>query len=561
MRVYADAAAEMILRPGFLDIFPRGGSPRRIAWEEPPKKGGGLGLPRRRILAVPSASHGHAWIGEGRGVRVVPLDREDVRDVAPLGVRVLDAIGLGDGRVLACVHLEGDDGAFLRVVDGAAPDLASAPPLAIPESARIEWPLGAVWAKGKEAWPDKENKKEKGPRLPLYTSIAPGHPQKDGARFFDPVVLTASPHGLAGASVQNGLVFAIAADGSRIEAAFRVPAQGETELHPVRTAEGILLTVVVDGRESAILHITLDGRVLAFCSRVGKGAARGMSPPLLLGDAVYVFDRSADTVLLELGLADLAVKGKHGLPGLGAGQASVAVTSERVIVSDGESALRLTLVNGGPAVDLVEAVGGGAAAKPKKAKPVDEDLGLDDDDLGDDEESDEDGEGDDEDEKPAAARFVSGSLPRVTGAPSLALAEAASPSTWAVAPGGSLNVTVGFANAGGAGKGVYLEVGGPAVMSGHVSATDVRIGQASATFEKKGATYRAEVAAVDMRAALIPDANDKSAKGPVFDGVHRANVVLHGDKAGAGLVTIRIGPTKAEPGRGSIVQGKTITIR
>lgn len=36
---------------------------------------------------------------------------------------------------------------------------------------------------------------------------------------------------------------------------------------------------------------------------------------------------------------------------------------------------------------------------------------------------------------------------------------------------------------------------------------------------------------------------------------------LRGDKAGAGLLTVRIGPIKADPGRGSIVQGKTLSVR
>lgn len=544
MRVYADGSAEIVLRPGFLDIYPREGAPRRISWEEPPKKGG-LGLPRRRVLAVPSSEH--AWIGEGRGVRVVPLTRDDVRDVAPLGVRILDAIALEGGKVLSCVHLEGDEGACLRVVDGAAPDFAKSAPLALPEVTKIEWPAGLVWKAGKELWPEKEKGADK---AKLFRSIAPGHPQKDGARFFDAVVLTRSPHGIAGASVQNGVVFAVSPDGSRIEGAFRVPSQPEAELHPVRTRDGVLVTLVVEGRESAVLHVSLDGKVLAARGKVGKSLTRGMSPPILFGETVFVFDRSGDAILLELGLSDLEIRGKHGLPGLGAGQASIAFASESVLVADGESALRVTVVGGAPNIDLIEAVG--TAAKPKKK--TDDDLGLDD-------EGEE--EADDEEEEEATFSLIPASRARATGTPSLTLAEAASPSVWALAPGGSLNVTVGFANLGGASKGIYLEVGGQAVLSGLVSATDVRIGSSATKFERKGAAFRAEVPAVDLHAGLLPDPDEKGGRGrlPLYDGIHRANVTLHGDKAGAGLLTVRIGPIKVEPGRGSIVQGKTLTVR
>ncbi|MBN8613690.1 MAG: hypothetical protein J0L92_24050 [Deltaproteobacteria bacterium] len=546
MRVYADGTADMVLRPGFLDIYPRGGAPRRIAWEEPPKKGG-LGLPRRRVLAVAHGSH--AWIGEGRGVRVVPLDVEDVRDTKPLGVRVLDATSLGEGRVLVCAHLEGDEGAWLRVVDGRTPDLAAAKPLALPEPKKVEWPAGSVWKAGKETWPEKAKGADK---AKLFASIAPGHPQKDGGSFFDSVVLTKSPHGIAGASVQNGVIFFVAADGSRIEGALRVPTNEDATIHPVRTAEGVLVTIVVNAKESALLHLSLDGRVLAHRSKIGKSVAQAMSPPMLFGSSVLVFDRSSDPVLLELGLSDLEIKGKHGLPGLGAGEASIAFASDSVLVSDGEAALRVTLVSGAPNVDLLEAVGGTTAAKTKKK--ADDDLGLDDE-----EESDSESEDDDEDEP--VAPIIPASRPRATGAPSLTLAEAASPSVWALASGATLNVVVGFANLGGVSKGVFVEVAGQAVLSGLVAAGDVRIGSTSTKLEKKGASFRAEVPTIDLSAGLLPDPDEKRGKQPLYEGIHRANVTLDGLKPGAGLVTVRIGPLKAEPGRGSIVQGKTITVR
>lgn len=555
MRVYADASVDMVLRPGFLDIHPKEGSPRRIAWEEPPKKGG-LGFPTRRVLAVPSAKH--AWVGAGRGVKIIPLDGDDARDVASLGVRILDAIAVGKGRVLACAHLEGEEGASLRVVDGAAPDFKAATVLKLPSVVKVEWPAGAVWMRGKEAWPEKD-KDNKG--VALFDHVAPGHPQKDGARFFDSVVLTHGPHGIAGASVQNGVVFALADDASEIIAAFRVPSAPETELHPVRTKDGIALTVVRDGKDAAVLHIALDGRVLAHRSKVGKSNAVGMSPPMPFGDSIFVVDRQKAAVLLELALTDFEVRTKHDVPPGPFGAASIAFGTDLAMLSDGVSALRIVVKNGGPTVALVEALGTGTAsaeATPKPKKKVDDDLGLDE------EESSSEGEEDaeDEDEDPIAA-FVSMTRPRATGSPSLTLAEAASPSTWALTSGGALNVTVGFANLGGASKGVYVEVGGQAVLSGLVSASDLRLGSTSTKFEKKGAAYRAEVAAIDLSAGLLPDPDEKRGGGkvPLYDGIQRANVSLQGTKAGAGLLTVRIGPMKAEPGRGSIVQGKTLVVK
>ncbi len=540
MRVYADDSAEIVLRPGFLDIYPRGGAPRRLAWEEPPKKGASLGFARRRVLAV---AGDHAWVGEGRGVRIVSLAAAAGHASAPLGVRVLDAIGLDRERIVLCAQLEGDLGACLRVVDGGAPDLAGAKPLELPSVPKIAWPAGAIWKAGKEAWSTASEG---------ASSVAPGHPQRDGARFFDAVELTRSPYGIAGASVQNGLVFALADDASRIEAAFRVPSVPEAEIHPVRTADGILVTITIDGRDSALVHATLAGEVIAARWKIGRSVAKGMSPPLVFGETVFVFERGAGA-FVELALASLEVKGKHKIPPIGGGQASVAFANGAALLSDGESAFRVTLEGGAPELTIVEAVVGAGDAETASAADA---LELEDD-AGD---ADEDAE-DDDDRVSLASLLIPASRPRAAGPPSLVLTEAATPSVWALEAGSALEVTVGFGNVGGASQGVYLEVAGPAIASGLASATEVRVGAQSARFEKVGSSYRAELPTLSLLAGLQPDPDDKRSKLPLYDGAHRAKVALAGRSKGAGLVTVRIGPSKAAPGRGSIVQGKTLAVR
>lgn len=540
MRVYADEAAEIVLRPGFLDIYPRSGPARRIAWEEPPKRAASFGPPRRRVFAM--ATRDRAWLGEGRGVRIVCIDRADVRDANPLGVRILDALGLGDGRVLVCAHLDDDEGACLRVVDGTSPDFRSVAPLPLPEPVKVAWPAGTLWKPGKECWPEKE--RGAAPER-LFSTIAPGHPQKDGARFFDPVVLTSGPHGIAGASVQNGVVFAVAPDGSRIEAAFRLPSRPDAEIHPLRTSRGILVSIILDGRASALLHVGLDGEVLACRSKIGRTVASGMGPPLLVGDAVLVYERSGAPTLLELTLDDLEVRARHPLPSLASGQASFALWGGTALVSDGESAIRVRMEGGALVVERVE------------IPPSPGSDGVEDGSEVGDEESGDDLDEDIDDEAP----LVPASRPRATGAPSLTLAEAASPSAWALGAGASLEVTVGFSNLGGASRGVYVEIGGAAVHAGLVDATDVRIGAARARLERVGTVFRAELPQVELLAGLLPDPDEKRGKQLLYEGVHRATVTLRGNTLGSGLLTVRIGPLRAEAGRGSIVQGKTLTVR
>lgn len=152
---------------------------------------------------------------------------------------------------------------------------------------------------------------------------------------------------------------------------------------------------------------------------------------------------------------------------------------------------------------------------------------------------------------------------RVVGPPALALSKAtAGAGEWTAAAGESTTIEVGVASAGGAGKGIYVEVGGPAMASGLVIAETAWVGDGStkreATFAQRGMVARAEIPDVALRAAYVIDPSAKRQR-PMPTIVVRVSV--RGGKAGANLLTVRVGPLGADPGRGSALQGKRVVTR
>ena len=78
---------------------------------------------------------------------------------------------------------------------------------------------------------------------------------------------------------------------------------------------------------------------------------------------------------------------------------------------------------------------------------------------------------------------------------------------------------------------------------------------ATATF--KGP--RAELPELALEAAFEVDSNKKAPPPPPIE-PRRVIVTIRGEKAGAGLLTVRVGPIGASGTSGSAMQGKTLTI-
>jgi len=153
---------------------------------------------------------------------------------------------------------------------------------------------------------------------------------------------------------------------------------------------------------------------------------------------------------------------------------------------------------------------------------------------------------------------------RAVGAPALGLlSDLRVP--WRATEGGSTALELVLTNRGGPLKGAYVEVAGAGVTQDKlVTAHDVAVqGQpkTTAAFAVKGGVARAEIPQLALEAGYAEvTGKKKSDVPPPPPPSLRLVVNVRGEKAGAALVTIRVGSLDANEPRGSALQGKTFVV-
>jgi len=214
MRVWTDGTTHIVVRARGVEIH-RAGQPAVL------RDLGASALPAglsRHVLAVTSMDPLRAWVGQSDSVRRVELG-EDVEVGSAVPAHVLDAVGLGDGRVLACIAParagadEPPPRARLVVMPGDGEGLDGAETIALPAATRITWP-GGIWFTDAVPWPEEEAD-EDDEEQPMLDALAVAYPQRDGRVTYDRVVITANEHGAAVAGAYAGLVVALAPGGAR----------------------------------------------------------------------------------------------------------------------------------------------------------------------------------------------------------------------------------------------------------------------------------------------------------------------------------------------------------
>jgi len=153
------------------------------------------------------------------------------------------------------------------------------------EPKRIEWPAGLIWKKG-----DKT----------LY-DLAKSH----GSGILDCFVPTieCNEHGIAIASNGSGCVALVRPGSETVTASFQVPSEEESALYACPTEQGVLVTMIVDGQDSAYVHIAEDG------SLVGHRAAQSATPALLLDTGILLYDDENNSIeLVDTSFSQLATR-------------------------------------------------------------------------------------------------------------------------------------------------------------------------------------------------------------------------------------------------------------
>ena len=543
MRVWTDGAVHVVVGEEGVEIHrPKQTPVLATRWKRP--RGG---FPARDVLAVVGKDPLRAWVSSDKDIRLLSLDGDAPRVDRRIEGHVLDAVGTGDGRVLACVGpLSGPRStpeaapplndqadappipaaarrARLVVVDGDAPDLAAAKELALPAATRIVWP-GGIWTKDAVPWPEDDDDDDDEPTL--LDALAVASSPREGSLLFDEVVCSQNEHGFAVTSVYSGLIAALPPDASHVDFAVRIPTQlGETEILAARTDKGVVVVVCIEGRHASILHIARDGRVLAHRDKVGRDLAWGMGPPVVQGDRVMVFEggvTSHDRVH-DLSLSDLAITKSVEIGHRPSGRLSAHG-------APGGEALILGL---GGAACYVKRGGRGRVSCDVLERPP----------------------------PPAPEPRASTSAPEIIkGPPSLILSKGEGLKPWSLSEGQALSIEIPFANQGGVGRGVSVEVAGPALAAGLVKPLCARIGDEEVPLVVKGAAARAELPRVPLPAAVMAVQEGKKGAAPAALAFLVASVELTGVKAGSSVLTVRITPLGAAGGRGSVMQGKSVTV-
>jgi len=207
-------------------------------------------------------------------------ERDFSARLAAAGALAADAI---DEELVAAVML-GEDSTYLVQgplnTEGDWPTVIDVGRI---EPTRIAWPAGLIWKKGDTT---------------LY-DLADTH----GLGIVDCFVPTieCNAHGIAVACSGTGAVVLVRPGGEEITASFQLPSQDEAALYAVPTKDGVLATLVVDGQDSAYIHIAEDGSIL------GHRPAQCATPALCLDTGILIFDgESSNLELTDTSFSELA---------------------------------------------------------------------------------------------------------------------------------------------------------------------------------------------------------------------------------------------------------------
>lgn len=237
------------------------------------------------------------WRKNGRTTSEPIPPNSDVSDFDRSGTLCLTPSGERDfsARIVSCGAIVGDaideDNVAAVIMDDGQAYLVRGPvsidgdwksviDLGAIKPTRAQWPAGLIWKKG-----DKS----------LY-DMAEANGHGVPATFIP--TLECNKFGTAIASAGSGAVVVVRPDSRAVDFSIQVPTQEEQVIYACPTEQGVLVTIIIDAQDSAIVHIAEDGTIL------GHRSADRSAPALLLDAGILVFDDSKCTI----DLCDAALK-------------------------------------------------------------------------------------------------------------------------------------------------------------------------------------------------------------------------------------------------------------
>ena len=290
MRVFTDGETHLVLGAGGLAVFRSGEEPSLIAIG-PATKRGAVAVPPRDVLAPLNDDLDRALVTVDRTAYEVSLSGGAARR---LPNRILDAVRGHDGRLFAVTaEGTGEEPEAELIIATLEPGegLVATDTLKLPPPVRIEWPKATIWEAGVDPWPEADEDFDA--KEHKLGAIAVGYSSRDGTTFYDAVHLATSAHGVALASTYSGVIAVVRPGAREVAFTLRVPATRDAqELFAVPTREGVLVVTTMHGKNSAVLHLAPNGKVLAHVSRFADGLAFGLGAPFLVDDTRAVLVQS-----------------------------------------------------------------------------------------------------------------------------------------------------------------------------------------------------------------------------------------------------------------------------
>jgi hypothetical protein len=362
----------------------------------------------------------------------------------------------------------------------------------------VEWPEGLIWAEGVS--PPFE-------KAPTFTGAPPR-----GVR------VRASDHGLAVAASGSGHVAVIRPGDTTLTFVWRVPSQDEARIDAVATREGVLVTLTIEGRHSAAVHLAEDGVVLGAWPAPGRVAWGTIAALPVKGDRVLAYDQERN----ELELLELPALRELSRVEVTPALVDGAVSPDGAVFAVADASTLLTgQIEDDDTISLDEPVD---LTKPAPEAPV---------------------------VKKSALHTYT---PRRAFGPT----QVAFPSIkrivppWSAAKGASLLLPLWVRSAGGAGLGLRVELTGPAVAAGLVRPELLRCGPREEAFVRVpadgGELWRAVLEDVEIPEGFIvpleppPKTEEDRAEAEVLLGGAHFEIEAHlvAAKTGKGLLSIVI---------------------
>jgi hypothetical protein len=281
------------------------------------------------------------------------------------------------------------------------------------------------------------------------------------------VRVSAGPHGVAVVARSSGLVGVLREGARELDFVLRVPTQGAARIDAVATEQGVLVTLVVDGKEGAACHFDREGR-----STGSVGPTAGSVPAArLAGGRFVLYDDSAANGRVRVhdgvSCADLHPRARLSLATRPTDAA--ASLDGRAVVFGHDGGLDLFEL-GDKRLSHLETVAFKAllqtmAAQGRARAQVEQ-----------------------------GAMFKRAEGPAAIGFP----VSKTSPVAWEAEVGTTLELALQLRSTGGRGEGVVVELSGPALAEGLVEPTLVALGEESAVPVKSGAGWVATLGKVPI---------------------------------------------------------------